>query len=64
MPRIQLLGLVKPPLFPCPLHKIIPRRRTMRIVKSMKEIATEVEIASAFPGSISGICPVCPPVTI
>jgi hypothetical protein len=31
----------------------------MRIVKPIKKVAEEVEGASAFPGSITGICPVC-----
>jgi hypothetical protein len=44
---------------PLPLHKITPRRRTMRIVKPINKIAAGVEVASAFPGSITGICPVC-----
>ena len=39
-------GSGKPQFFPSPLHIITPRRRTMRTVKPMKEVA-------AFPRSIS-----------
>jgi len=36
--------------FPRPLHKITPRKRTIKIVKTMKEAAVGVEVASTFPG--------------
>jgi hypothetical protein len=51
-PQVPLLGSGNLQPFPCPLRKIIPRRRTMRIKKLMKEVAAEVEVAFAFPRSI------------
>ena len=49
VPQVPLLELGELHPFPCALHKIIPRRSTMRIEKPMKEIAAGLEVASAFP---------------
>src|ERR1035438_8008840 len=51
--QIPIMEHGKLQFFPSPLHKITPRRRTMGIVKPMKEIGVGVEVPSLFPGSIS-----------
>jgi hypothetical protein len=53
VPQIPILGSGKLQFFPCPLRSIKPRRRTMGIVKPMKEIVAGVDVASVFPGPIS-----------
>jgi hypothetical protein len=52
VPQLPLLEPGKPQLYPRPLRNIMPRRRTMGIVKPMNKIAADVKVAPAFPGLI------------